>query len=290
MRDGAFDMAWPEAPAWSDRDRQRKRMLGCQATPLGPATIAVRLEPNRRPTVPPARRAARLQSWRALTHDLWEFELRADGAAEFLPGQYALLALPGVPGWRAYSMANLANREGIWRFVIKRKPGGSASQALFDAPRADLTVELDAPFGHAFLAPVVAAPVLCIAGGSGLSPMLSILRAALLRLNATSRSATLFYGARRPEDIVDLARCADLAAAGASIDYRVVLSAADDVEPEIWPGLRGMVHEAVEREAASVLPAAETFVAGPPPMVEASVAMLRRHGVSPERIHYDSFY
>ncbi|HJS31536.1 MAG TPA: 2Fe-2S iron-sulfur cluster binding domain-containing protein, partial [Alphaproteobacteria bacterium] len=68
IRSGAFDMAWRLAPAWSERDRQRKRMLGCQAMPLGPATIAVRLEPARAPPIAPARRAARLMIRRALTH------------------------------------------------------------------------------------------------------------------------------------------------------------------------------------------------------------------------------
>lgn len=258
--------------------------------PLGPATIAVRLEPTRAPPIAPARRAARLVSRRALTHDLWEFELHAEGGAEFLPGQYALLALPGVAGWRAYSMANLANPDGTWQFIVKRKPGGAASQALFDAPRADLPIELDGPFGHAFLAPDAASPVVCIAGGSGLSPMVSILRAALRRPDAIGRRATLFYGARRPEDIVDLGCFADLGAARASIDYRIVLSAADDIEPGIWPGLRGMVHEAVERDDGAIIAAAETFVAGPPPMVEASIAVLRRGGVPDSRIHFDSFY
>ncbi|HSE77563.1 MAG TPA: 2Fe-2S iron-sulfur cluster binding domain-containing protein [Alphaproteobacteria bacterium] len=289
IRDGAFDMAWREAPAWSERDRQRNRMLGCQATPLGPATIAVRLEPARKPPIAPVRRAARLERWRVLTHDIWEFELHAGGVAEFLPGQYALLALPNVPGWRAYSMANLANSAGVWQFIVKRKQGGLAGRALFEAPYVGMPVVLDAPYGHAFLAPGTAAPVLCIAGGSGLSPMVSILRAVLRRQDPSARMATLFYGGRRPADIVDLGRCFD-PAPQAAIDYRVVLSNVEDIGPEIWPGARGMVHEAVERAGGAVLATAEIFVAGPPPMVEASVAMLRRRGVPAERIHFDSFY
>src|SRR5207248_2061714 len=72
----------------------------------------------------PRRFQARLVAVRDLTHDIREFQFRGDAPAHFLPGQYLLFNLPGVPGARAYSMANVPDPSGEWHFQVKRVPGG----------------------------------------------------------------------------------------------------------------------------------------------------------------------
>ena len=58
--------------------------------------------------------------------------------------------MPGVEGVRAYSMSNLPNEAGEWRFVVRRVPGGRGSTALFDTVAVGDTIMLDAPYGHGF--------------------------------------------------------------------------------------------------------------------------------------------
>ena len=290
VRSGAFAMAWPDAPALSERDRRRGRLLGCQATPAQDATIAVRLDNAYAPPVTPMRAPAHLAAIRPLTHDMSEFEFHRRAGARFLPGQYALLSLPGVEGSRAYSMSNLSNVEGAWRFVVKRKPDGAGSRALFDRLVTGDTVMLDGPFGLAYLRDGGRRAIVCIAGGSGLSPMLSIVRGAMSRPPAACTAVHLFYGARRPEDAFALASLANFGPDSSDVDFKLALSAANDLSAGAWPGLRGLIHDVVEREAAGLLAEAEVYFAGPPAMTRATHEMLIRRQVPPERIHFDSFY
>ncbi|PWG74531.1 oxidoreductase, partial [Enterococcus hirae] len=79
-----------------------------------------------------------------------EFVFKDDQAADFRPGQYALLHLPGVDGPRAYSMSNIRNADGHWEFIIRKVPNGAGTAALFDLKVGD-RIEIDGPYGLAFL-------------------------------------------------------------------------------------------------------------------------------------------
>src|SRR6185503_11385505 len=97
----------------------------------------------------------------------------------FLPGQYALFTLPGVSGLRTYSMSNIDDGSGEWHFMVKRMPGGAGTAALFATP-IGTALDLDGPYGLAYLRRESPRDLLCIAGGSGLAPILSVVRAAVL--------------------------------------------------------------------------------------------------------------
>ena len=71
-----------------------------------------------------------LTSVRAVTHDMSAFSFQAQAPAQFKPGQYALIHVPGVSASRAYSMSNLPNDEGVWEFIIRRVPGGAGRSVV----------------------------------------------------------------------------------------------------------------------------------------------------------------
>src|SRR6266851_4831536 len=108
-------------------------------------------------------------------HDMREFRFRAPENASFLPGQYALLQFPGVNGVRAYSMSNVSGNAD-WEFIIRRVPNGAGTGVLFDRLRPGGEIEMDGPYGLAYLRPDSPRDLVCVAGGSGLSPMISIAR------------------------------------------------------------------------------------------------------------------
>lgn len=282
--DGEIETLWPAAPGLSERERRRGKHLACQSMPLGDCTIRLRCDESYRPRIAPVRQELALAGRRMLTPDMAELTLKGEGAADFLPGQYALLSLPGVTGVRAYSMSNLPNPEGLWQFIVRRTPGGSASHALVDTLPLGSVIGFDAPYGGAWLRTDASRPIVCIAGGSGLAPMLSIARAAVLDPAA---SVDFFYGGRTPADLCVDALVADLPGAGTRLRLHNVLSAAPAGE---WRGAQGFVHEEVARQLGDSLPEREFYFAGPPPMIDAVQQLLMHtHRVDYSRLHFDRF-
>ncbi|RQT02125.1 2Fe-2S iron-sulfur cluster-binding protein [Burkholderia contaminans] len=281
---GAMDTLWPDAPGLSERDRKRGKQLACQSRPTGDCTIRVRCDDSYLPVVTPLRREAELVARRSVTQDMSEFTFRAPGDAAFRAGQYALLYPPAAQGARAYSMSNLPNGDGLWQFIIRRLPGGAGSNALFDRIAIGERVLLDGPYGHAYLRDDDAREIVCIAGGSGLAPMLSIARGALARPG--SPRVHFFYGARSQ---ADLGAAAELdALAHERLSVSVVLSAPDASQP--WHGATGFVHDEAERMLAQPLDRYRFYFAGPPPMIEAVQDLLMlRHKVPFAQLHFDRF-
>ena len=263
----------------------RGRWLGCQARPAADCRIKVRLDPEGVPAHRPMRMAGRLTAIVPLTHDISEFAFSLDGPDGFRPGQYALVQPRGVPSPRAYSMCNLPG-EGEWRFQIKRVPGGAATSVLFDALRPGETVAIDGPYGHAYLREDRPGDLLLVAGGSGLSPMVSIARAAAASAASWDREIHFVYGGRLPRDICGEPILAGLPGYGARLRYTAAISEA----AEDWTGATGFLHDVVRAMYGRRLDAFEIYFAGPPPMVKAMQAMLHEAGVSPDRVHFDEFY
>ena len=286
LLDGEIVEAWAAAPGLSERDRGRRRFLACQSRPASDCRIRMigRGEADEAPL--PVRVGATLESVHDLTHDMREFRFATDRPAAFLPGQYALLSLPGLPTVRAYSMSNIANELGEWHFIIRRVRGGAATSLLFDL-RPGAPVTLDGPYGRAYLRTGTSRNVVCIAGGSGLSPMIGIARG-LDRLGGEPLgSVDFFYGGRSADDICGEALLRTLPRLADRLRFHPIVSNVDSR----WAGRTGMVHELVADLPKEAFAEAEFYLAGPPPMAEAVVSLLSRgRGVPADRIHYDRFF
>lgn len=277
---------WPASPGITDRDRGRKRHLACQSRPVSDCRIKMigRGEIDEAPL--PARVSATLVRVEDLTHDMREFRFRSDRPAAFLPGQYALLSLPGLGSIRAYSMSNLANDAGEWHFIVRRVPGGAATSMLFHL-EVGARVDLDGPYGRAYLRTGTARNVVCIAGGSGLSPMIGIARGLDRLAPAEGRSIDFFYGGRSADDICGEALLRDLPRLGSRLRFHPIVSNDD----ERWTGRTGMVHELVADLPTEAFGESDFYLAGPPKMAEAVVSLLTRgRSVPADRIHYDRFF
>lgn len=279
-----------QAPGLKASDRRRGRHLACVSHPRSDCRIRVRCDPLYQAKITPARRAAKLVARTPMTHDLWEFHFETAQAADFLPGQYARLELPGVKGTRSYSMSNIANADGEWHFQIKRVEQGAASAVLFDGLEIGCPMVIDAPYSIAHLVETPSPATVCIAGGSGLAPMVSILRGLGAR-HGGARDAVLYYGARGPDDVVDAGWFGDIDGFDPARQYRPVISDVELDRDGSWPGPTGMVHEFIAGDLPADDDGEEFYIAGPPPMVDAvrRYLVLERR-VSVERLHYDRFY
>ncbi|MGD9536125.1 MAG: 2Fe-2S iron-sulfur cluster-binding protein [Alphaproteobacteria bacterium] len=284
--EGEVETVWDAAPGLTERDKARGRRLACQSRPAGACIIKLRPMPGNVPPVAPQRHSARLVGTRALTRDMREFAFRAEGEAAFVPGQYALIEFGPEIGPRAYSMSNLPNADGEWRFVVRLVPDGKGTSALFGAAEGQ-AFELDGPYGLACYR-TSERDILCVAGGSGLSPMLSIVRAAA---RDAHRRIRLFYGGRTPEDLCAEAEIRSLPGYGERI---ACVSAVSDLEAAAlggFTGETGFIHEVVERALGDALKDHEIYFSGPPAMADAMQKMLvLGRKVPVEQIHFDRFY
>ena len=275
----------------SDEEFAQRTILACQSVPAGDVQLKLRLHSQAEPAIRPARHRATLVAARQITHDIREFVLRTDAPADFRPGQYALLALPGLDRERAYSMANLPNAAGEWHFRIRKVAGGGATTALFERLAIGTAVALDGPYGMAHLRTDSPRDIVCIAGGSGLAPMLSIARGVAASPRLAGRRVDFFYGGRTPADLCGEPDLAALPGFGETIRYHAAVSDADAAARAGWSGAVGPVHRLAESVLGERLTAAEFYLAGPPPMVEAVQQLLQvTHRLPPERIHFDRFF
>lgn len=271
-----------DAPAWSEKDLKRNRWLGCQARPDGPCTVKFKAQADYIPQHQPIRRTAVLHGITPITHDIHEFRFAIEGNDRFLPGQYALLSIDGVEGQRAYSMCNLPG-EGSWGFQIKKVPGGKATERLF-ALSSGAEVKLDGPYGTAFLQDSPRDIVL-LAGGSGLSPMVSIARGALSNPGMAKQNLHFYYGCRGEADMI----APDLI--GQDFADKVTFTTALSVQPSAGSESRqGFLHNVVQADFEHRLKDCEIYFAGPPLMSSAIQKMAYELGVPAEQLHFDEFY
>ena len=285
---GDIETLWPAAPGLGERDRRRGRHLACQCRALGDVTIKAASGPEYVPVRAPRRRRAVLTGSADITHDLREFRFRAEGEADFLPGQFAMLDLPGLASSRAYSLANTSNGDGEWHFQIRRVPNGQGTATLFDHLQPGAEIGLDGPYGVAYLRTDSPRDIVCVAGGSGLAPMISIARGAAEAGMLGARRLHFFYGAREPRDVCGEAMLAGLPGFGGRITYCPVVSMPGDGG---WTGATGFVHSHLPAALPAPLARYEFYFAGPPPMTQALQEMLMvDHRVPFEQIHFDRFF
>lgn len=281
---------WETAPGLSLRARAAGRRLACQSEVAGDCRIKVRLKPEFVPVKAALLQPARLVERRALTHDMTEYSFECEGAADFLPGQYALLQLPGVAGVRAYSMSNQPNVQGRWCFIIKRLPNGRGTAVLAEELRIGDCVLMDGPYGLAYFRSEAPRDVVCIGGGSGLSPLKSILCAAVREPTLRRQFIYLFYGGRTPADI-----CTDqLLDEDPLLRQRVRVKSAisDTCSTAPWNGERGFIHEVLRRWLDDVGGAhnREYYFCGPSQMTEAVQRLLVfDFKVPAAQLHFDRF-
>ncbi|UCV07081.1 2Fe-2S iron-sulfur cluster-binding protein [Dechloromonas denitrificans] len=289
LMEGEIETLWPDAPGLTERDRKRGRHLACQCRAHGPVTIRAATAAEYRPRIIPKRQRASLIGMRDITHDIREFRFLAKSDADFLPGQFAMLDLPGLASSRAYSLANTANGQREWHFQIRRVLHGQGTHTLFEKLAEGDEIGLDGPYGVAYLRTDSPRDIVCVAGGSGLAPMLSIARGAVEAGLLADRKLYFFYGARTPRDVCGEEMLRTLAGFGDRIIYVPVVSLPGD--DGAWRGETGFVHDAVAHRLPVELANYEFYFAGPPPMTQALQELLMvGHRVPFEQIHFDRFF
>ena len=212
----------------------------------------------------------------ALTHDIRRLELEVTEPADFsfLPGQYVDMWVPGAEdARRSFSMANLPG-DGRIELIIKHYPGGRFSSLLDGEIKPGDELRFTGPYG-AFHLRGSDRPILMVAGGSGMAPILSLLRS--LAEQESDRRVRFFYGARSEQDLFYVDLVHELGARLQDFEFVPVI---------------GFVHEpACQVIEAGELDDPEIYMCGPPPMIDAMVELATEaHGIDEgSRIFHDKF-
>jgi propane monooxygenase reductase component len=221
-----------------------------------------------------------------VTHDMRHLVLKLLDPQEipFWPGQYVDITIPGTDEVRSFSMANTSSKEsGQLEFVIKVYPDGRFSHFLDTTLAIGDRLEVVGPYGVFTLRDGRDSDLVFVGGGAGMAPILAVLRS--LAEKGSTRKATYYYGARRKRDLCFEKELAQLEEALPNFRFVPALSEPDD---EPWDGEVGLITDVVRRHETD-LSDSDSYVCGPPPMVEAAMDVLTELGASEKHIYYDKF-
>jgi len=200
-------------------------------------------------------------------------------ALAFLPGQYVNLAIPGTQVHRAYSFSSKPGAAEA-SFLIRNIPGGQMSSWLTSAAKPGERMAFVGPQGSFFLR-TVERPVVKLAGGTGLAPILSMLE--VLADTGTDQPIHLIYGVTSDGDLVETQRIAALAERLPTLTWAMCVADNASGQP-----LKGYVTEHLS-DAHLNAGDCDIYLCGPPAMVEAVRMFLRDKGVEPRHFHYEKF-
>jgi toluene monooxygenase electron transfer component len=295
---GAAHVDWSEAPGFAKLKRDKGDILMCQTRPTADCVLRVPANVTAKPQSPllPRHREGRIESVRKLTHDVIDFTVTLSEPMTFEAGQFVVLENSSVQGGRAYSMVNFEASADRLSLVVKQKLAGKFCDWLFQNDVAGSAVNVFGPLGRATFRPEEDRNVLCIAGGSGIAGMMSILEHATRENYFRDHWGRVFFGVRTLADGFYLGELSEYVnAAGGSLEVTLALShepAADTSHPH-FPRVRlahGMVGDVAAKAMAGSYDKIVGFVAGPPPMVDGTLRMLIREArLPPQFIRYDKF-
>jgi toluene monooxygenase electron transfer component len=290
---GRVNDRWPGAPGRKFVKPEAGEFLMCQCAAEEPLTLEVSkfVYPAETGACAPRACSGTVRSLRRLTHDVLGFALELSEPRDFDAGQFALVAPEGLAGYRAYSMCNFERGARRLDFVVKRKADGAFSQWLFDAQREGARLETFAPLGKATFEPGLGKNLLCIAGGSGIAGMMSILARAAEADYFERHRVRVFFGVRTLRDAFFLDELSSYPKA------EVTVALSDEEVPDAarcdWPKLgfeQGLVHEVAKRAMAGSYQNVRAYVAGPPPAVDAAIRVLLLDAkLTTDNIRYDKF-
>jgi len=204
-------------------------------------------------------------------------------AAEFESGQYMSLEIPNSGISRAYSIANTPNWTGELEFLIKLQPEGRFSTYLEQEAKIGQYIDVRGPSGHFVLQAQSLRPRYFVGGGTGLAPLLSMLRH-MAELQEP-QSARLYFGVNYEAELFCLDTLRELTEVLPQLKVELCVWHA---EPS-WGGFHGTPADALRRDLARGGAAPDLYLCGPPALIDAAAETARVFGISDQHIFSERF-
>ena len=283
---GEYRMDEYSEDALSAEEAARREVLTCQMHVLSDCVIEYPYPSTFSLKAPPATRKGRVAGIETVAESVVRLVVEPEdgdhGPVEFMPGQYVHLGVPGTDAVRSYSFANPPEETGRYTFYIKVLEEGAMSDYVAGPARPGDEMPVTGPFGRFYLRPP-GRPIVMVAGGTGLAPMLSMFDH-MLATGATGQPIHLLYGANSPAELFSLEALQDYADRGLGLTTELCV-----VEgAEGWSGPTGHVTTLLRPEILNS-GHCDIYLCGPPPMIDAGTAWLTGAGVDPGAIHSEKF-
>lgn len=282
---GAFDQGLVLDMALSQEERADGFGLMCMAKPTSEELVIEWVTVDAKPKLfPPKTGQPFVVTDRIERSDrIVELHMRPVGQPmRYWPGQYVVLGGREGPAPRCYSIANAPRADGEIVLQVARIDGTGTSRWIHEALLPGTVTSIDGPYGTFIGDPSVETPVLCLAAGTGLAPILALAEAALRR------------NYRKPVMLVISARsAADLYGEGLlqywqrryrNFKYKVTLTREDKEG-----FLSGRIQKILP-ELFTDLGLHSVFVAGGPEFVDAACEAVKALGALPQQIHTEGFF
>ncbi|MBN1864766.1 MAG: 2Fe-2S iron-sulfur cluster binding domain-containing protein [Victivallales bacterium] len=225
-----------------------------------------------------------------LTYDMkrFRFDLKDPPVIKFTAGQYLQLLCPQYQDnseevYRAYSIASDPSADNIVDLIIRRVPNGICTTWCFDFLKEGDPVRMNGPYGDFHLSDTDA-PMVFVAGGSGMAPFVSILHH--MQNNHINRQIKYFFGGNAVKDLCMADEMEAFEDALEGFDFTPVVASPED--DESWDGETGLVTEAVQRQFDS-LDGYEGYLCGSPGMIDAAIKVFVALGMPEDKIYFDKF-
>ena len=228
---------------------------------------------------------ARVTSLRKLADDVMEMSLSlpANERLAFRAGQYIEFILRDRSR-RAFSLANSPSNDEVLELHLRHVEGGVFTEHVFNEMKEKAIVRFEGPFGSFHISESSNRPLILIAGGTGFAPIKAMVEK-LIEEDDT-RPLQIYWGARAKADLYRNDLPEKWAFQHKHISYVPVLSEPNDEDK--WQGRTGFVHAAVAEDFAD-LSGFDVYVAGPPPMVDATKEVFIKQGLPKDQLFFDSF-
>lgn len=288
---GRFDQGMVLDMALSPSERRQGFGLMCMAKPLSEELDIEWGTSDAKPKLFRPRERARfvLTDKRFITTRIVEIRLRPIGQPiRYWPGQYVTIGdeESAIP-YKAYSISNASHPDGELVLQVTRADDGITSRWIHDVLEPGQTLRVSGAFGTFIGDPSVDTPVLCLAAGTGLAPILALTEAALRR--GFPNPVTIFFSAKTIEDVYGTGMMAWWTMRHANFRSLTTLTQAPQFSLNSGDLLTGRIPD----QLATYFPdlsGLTLFIAGSPDFVEACAAKARHLGAAPERIHTEGFF
>jgi methane monooxygenase component C len=201
----------------------------------------------------------------------------------FSPGQFMEIQIPETELSRAFSPANIGNDEGDLEFLIRLLPDGQFSNFLRDRAQPSQIVSVKGPLGIFSLKENGFRPRYFVAGGTGLAPVLSMIRQ--MHQWGEPQESRLYFGVNKPEEAFYLDELSALEAAMPNLSVKVCAWQPD----ETWKGERGSVIDILRQDLEQNPVKPDLYLCGPPGMVDAAYAVCTEFGIPKDQVYLEKF-
>jgi ferredoxin-NADP reductase/ferredoxin len=235
--------------------------------------------PRQSPPSEPSKHTARIAALRHAAPSVVLLTLKLDRPDDFFfhSGQYVRLAAPGAGEARAYSIASTQADLPLLELMIKLVADGKTSQWLQHAAKLGDRVKLQAPLGS-FGLNARANRHVFVAGGTGLAPVLSMIRS----LRGRAHRALLCFGCTRREELFYEDELAALATAMPDLEVRIAVMEGADGDLRTGTAVSLLQQSDFDTNTAC-------YLCGPPPMVTAARKALMTFGVAANGVRTERF-